>query len=182
MPGKGESLSSLNGRARPPLATSVARREPSSTPSSRSNRHSRTWRAISTRIRRFARRATIERMEPNSASSCDLSDVSSSRLASDAAFTTRSCAVVYDVIVAGAGAGGADVARGRAFAVLIALPFLVAERCRCASWITALGKVSHHCHGSEVAWRRLSVGVTRCFGRTAAAAFAHVVAAAANRS
>ena len=46
MPGNGESLSSLNGRARPPLATSAASREPSSTPSSRSNRHSRTCRAM----------------------------------------------------------------------------------------------------------------------------------------
>jgi hypothetical protein len=58
--GNGESLSCLNGRARP-LATRRARRDPSSTPSSRSKAHSRVWRAISTRISRFARRATTVR-------------------------------------------------------------------------------------------------------------------------
>src|SRR6187200_2178421 len=60
------------------------------TPSSRSKRHSRTWRAINRRINRFASRATIERIDPNSASSCDRSVASSSRLASEAALTTRS--------------------------------------------------------------------------------------------
>ena len=92
--GNGDSNSCLNGRAAPPLATKAGRRDDSSSPSSRSKRHSRACFAISTRISRLAMRATTDRSGVKSVSSRSRSSASSSDDASAAAFTTRSKAVV----------------------------------------------------------------------------------------
>ena len=75
--GKGDSLSSLKGCARPRLATNGPRREASRSPSSRSNRQYLVCRAISTRSSRLASLAITGRTLLSSASSFARSSASS---------------------------------------------------------------------------------------------------------
>ncbi len=147
-------VSSLNGRARPPLAMSAARREPSSTPSSRSNRHSRTCRAMQHAHQPFGETGddradgTELGFEPRS-ERCELVTAGQRCRVHDAVVRGR-----VRAISARAWTSRAGVASRSAFAVLISIARLLAERRRRGARIAAPGKMPHDlaCRKWQAAW------------------------------